>query len=372
MIKYSSYSAVKNIILTGLGYYFAPANSKICATREDKILKFDGVGILSLSIDGGRNYTKTLDLTSICSIITRAKFYANGNIMWANHTKCYYSEDNLSTYHESTIVALGGGAFTPSTFDNFVQYNNDNPVIINGIEIDIWGCYSVEIGTQNDNINAWYTIDGGQTIKSCYKAGTSIGGQTCQHIHAINYCDIDDSFWMQTGDGAAGASNCHWNKGTYNAGTDTWTWVNVMSSNGGGYHKTVGMYFYNGYVYWGSDCTDGLNKGVYKCLYTEITDNTKYVKILATTGVTQGFYTTPEGVMIADEFGGKQFHISLDRGLNWTKYTLTDLPDLNTTWNSYFPSMPSNNNGYYKKEIPQLGEAGRNIFSGINLMIRIK
>jgi hypothetical protein len=378
MIKYSSYSGVKPISLIGLGYYFTTDVGHICATRGDKMLRFDYTTcILSLSIDGGRTIFKSLDLTGICTIVTRAKIYANGNIMWADHTKCYYSSDNIATYHLSTIIAIDGGAFTASTYDNFSQLVYEPPLILNGIEIDIWGNYSIAAGTQGVNINCWYSVDSGITIKSCYKSGVSISGQYCDHIHVINYCPIDNSFWMQTGDGNASAVDCHWNKGSYNALTDTWTWTNVKSGDNTSFYKTGGFIFVGDYVFWVSDATGDSNKfGIYKCLYSGITDSANYQRIVTTDRVCQGMYGDSDGVMLTGKFNGatngQTIYISQDFGVTWTPYTLTNAPVLDGTFNGYLSCMPKNNDGYYKFQVPKLGTTGNDIYKWANLMLRIK
>jgi hypothetical protein len=376
MIRYSSYKS-QSITITGVGYHFSDLH--LCTTKGDKILAFDGVGVLSLSLDKGATYPITLDLTGICNIITRARIYPNGNIMWANHTKCFYSTDDLATYHESTVLDINGDPFVPTTYDNFKVITNIEDVIINGIVIDVWGNYSILAGTQDDNINCWYTIDSGVTIKSCFKAGVSLSGQAFRHIHAVNFISVDNSFWMHTGDGSSGKTDCFWNKGTYNTVTDTWTWENKKAGQIIDLCKSTGFAYYNGYVYWGSDSSSEGYKGIYKCLYSDILDESKYVKVVDTTG-TYGqivsFFGGANGVIIANEVLLKRLHISVDFGATWSVYDLTGGVTLDADLGMYCAATPANSDGYYRYEIaepyPAEGYNFVDLTKGQVLMLRVK
>lgn len=379
MIIYSPYSQKTNITLSGIGYYFSADH--ICAIYQDKILKFDDVGVLSLSLNGGRTFPITLDVTGVCNIITRAKFYSNGNVMWANQTKCYYSSDNLTTYHESTVIGIDGNAFVPSTYQNFFNLIYKKPVIVNGIEIDVWGNYSIETGTQFDNINAWYTIDGGVTIKSCFKQGVSLNGQKFRHVHAVNYNDADGYFVMQTGDGnlspAEGGNNtpnCIWDKGVYNWGNDTWTWTNICTANYSDPKFSMGVYFHNGYATWAGDYTKKIwRESIAKLLATP-TDETTYQTLLTGDNDLEGLFGDSDGVLIVSEWLNKKLFISQDHGDTWTTYTLTGGPTLDSSYGfgSYYCGQPKNNDGYYRFEVFAQGEEYRAFTKGSCLMVRIK
>lgn len=380
MITYGNYTSPANITLSGVGYYFSA--SHICATYQDKILKFDDVGILSLSIDGGRTYSQTLDLTGVCNIITRASFYANGNIMWASHTKCYYSTDNLATYYESTVLGIDGFTFIPSVYQNFFNLIYNRSVIIDGVELEVWGTYSIETGTQYDNINVWYTIDGGITIKSCFKQGVSLGGQKFRHIHAVSYNDADGYFVMQTGDGHLSPDeggnttpNCIWNKGIYNWSNDTWSWTNICAVNYNDPKFSMGINFYNGYAIWAGDWTKKIFKESIAKLLTTPNDETTYQTLLTGDNDLEGLVGDSEdGVLIVTEWLNKKLFISQNHGDTWTTYTLTGGPTLDTSYGfgSYYCGQPKNNDGYYRFEVFAQGEEYKAFTKGTCLMVRIK
>ena len=371
MIKYSSYKTSEVIDKLGVGYYFSDLH--ICTIRGNKVLAFDGTNGLKLSLDEGRTYGVTKVIVGMGNIITRSKIYPNGNIMWADHTKCYYSTDNLATYNESTIMALGGGTFTPTTYDNFKQLIYDNEVIINDVLVDIWGNYSIEAGTEYDNINAWYTIDSGITIKSCFKAGVSLSSQASRHIHTLNYNSADSTFWMHTGDGIY--NDCYWNKGTYDTATDIWTWQNMKSATQFTPYKSLGMIFNSPYALWGSDVAvivPGL-QGIYKALYTEMLDQSKIVKIFSTLNEICTVLDYGNGYYLATEIDTKNIHYSNDYGDTWTTYTITDGPLLNVSNGIIIcNSGMATDSRWIKMEINEDGEVYRDFTKGKVLMLRIK
>jgi hypothetical protein len=368
-ITYGSYTNPATISLTGLGYHFSTLH--ICTMRGDKILAFDDVGKLSLSLNGGRTYPIVLDLTGVCNIITRSKIYPNGNIMWASHTVCYYSTDNLATYHIATVLGIDGLTFVPSTYDNFRSAHECNhDVIINGVLVDIWGCYSVDSPPEDTNMNAWYTTDYGVTVKSCFKAGVTLS-TAFQHVHRFDHCYVDDAFYLQVGDGHS-STLCHWFKGSYNTSTDAWTWSDFKSSAEYGTFDTLGMLFYNGVAYWGQDGPKSTYAGVYKCNYSDLAAGsyTKLFELVDGTDQNVEFFGDSTGLLLCSEWNTGRINYSTDFGVTWNQITPTGGPSM-AGGGYYCASMFKNNDGYLRFEIAQASE-GTHWTKGTVLMLRVK
>jgi hypothetical protein len=362
MITYSNYSAIKRGSVGGLkSYFFTTADERVCTLLANKRLKFNGTTkILSLSLDNGATYTHTLDLTGVCELISRSKIYANGNIMWASHTKCYYSTDNLATYHESTVLNLAGTTFVPvSSYDVFkgLEAHNRNN-IIGGVEIDVWGVYTIQ-GTE---VNAWYTIDSGITIKSCFTAGISIGGLTLRHFESIDYDPVSNLWWAAIGDGG----DSGWLKGVYNQGADTWTWTKEKGyvDTGNQWHISGFFFSLNGYVYWASD-SGAAYHGFWKAPIATMLDNATYTKIRTASQAWDMTYGNEQGILISNEYPLDSIVISCDWGVNWEMISLTGAPLL--VPGGYYNSChgPDSNNWYRvniqestDNEIEYLSETG--------------
>lgn len=348
----------------GLDYYFV--NLHYCTTRGDKILAFDDVNTMSLSLDGGATFPITLDVTGVISIVTFAYIFENGNIIFANHTKMYLSTDNLSTYAETTVLNHLGNPFVPSTYDNFKSVTCPDYINIGGTEILCWGNYSIEAGTTY-LCNAWYSVDSGITIKSSKLINTA------RHIHAINFNSIDNSFWMQTGDTNLESA---WWKGTYNIGTDVWTWIKQVDGSVNLYVKTVGMVFYNGYVLWVSDANVTAYWGIYRCLYNDILDTTKYVKVFDGDHPNIGI-SSYNNEMIAtmggDNLTDKRIMVSVDGGITWKRNKLVGGVNIEMIafTGPYLVITPLNNNNYHRMDILGVGETLTNFTKGQVLMAKI-
>jgi hypothetical protein len=309
MITYSNYSAVKSAVVGGMkGYSFTTVEGHICALKDNKRLKFDGAS-LHLSLDNGDTYPTSLDLTGICDIITRAKLYENGNILFANQTQCFYSTDSLATYHESTVLEVNGNPFVPDTYDNFKTLFENTPVIIDGKEIDVWGNYS----TDSTQIRGWYTIDSGITIQSCFANNSTIPGQNFRHIHGIAYNPDDDTFYMFYGDDTSGI-----NKGTYDWDEDQWSWeVLVDGDHGAGYYKITGLQFHDNYVYWTSDSSSLDTHGVWKSPLADYGVNEdSYTRLRILPGASIGLFGT-RGTMIVAGYSSVRIDWSVDYGATW-------------------------------------------------------
>lgn len=363
-ITYSKYTRSKAITLSGLGYYFSTPN--IVAMRGDKWLKFDDVHSLYLSLDGGRTYGITLNLNGVLTKIKFAYIFTNGTILFGDHTKMYYSTDSLSTYHESTVKGIDGNSYTPSTYNNFYAYSEPNEIFIGGQSILVWGCYSTDAGTVNTNINCWYTIDHGVNIKSCFKAGVSLAGQTFKHIHAVSYNVTDNSFWLQTGDGDSGVSDCYWFKGLYDWSEDTWSWTQIRVGNQGQASKTTEMIFYNGNVYYSGDS----NYGIWTVAYTNVLDAAHDTRLL-----NKGYFNThikgnSDGSLMLTSVQD-QFYISRDYWATNAQYAVPEATIVSNVYGYISPTEP-NADGYRRYNIAGNTKTLTELNGGKVLMLRVK
>jgi hypothetical protein len=367
MITYGSYSAVKRGSVGGLKtYYFTTFDGHICTLLGNKWLRYNGTTkVLSLSLDGGSTYTKSLDLTGVCDLISRSKIYANGNIMWANQTKCYYSTDNLTTYHESTVKNISGGTFVSGTYDQFkgLECHNRNN-IIGGVEIDVWGAYTID----DSEVNAWYSIDSGITIKSCFRINTSLGGLAFRHFESIDYDPINNLWWASIGDGG----DSGWLKGIYNQILDTWIWTKEKGyvDVGNRWHTSGSFFSLNGYVYWASDSGTAYH-GAWKSPITGMLDEANYTKIETVPQVLDNWYGNELGVMFANEFPTTKVHLSYNMGVTWETITLTGGPSVGSS-GFYFSAHGPDDNHWYRMEIQEDNtEPEYNSATGIVAMLQI-
>jgi hypothetical protein len=357
-----------------LEYYFESLD--VCTTRGKKILIFDPVAkLLKLSIDNGATYPYTMSTNGILTLVQRAHIYSNGNILFAQNDKCWYSMDNLATYHESTVTGEDGNPFVPSAVDNFrctaeIQYLS----IYGYDDFDLFGTYSTTTDPQDVNINLWITKDSGVTLKSIFKAGvTLVGGatKTMRHIHAITYFPDTDEFVLTSGDTG---TDSHWIRGKYNSITDVWTWT-LMAS--GADYSVPSLHQYDGYVYWAGDASAWV--GIWRCLYADILDNTKWERISATSLInkrdTNGPFDDMNGMMIEQDLYVNSgdiacYHITIDRGKTWIRHDFVHSITF-TTYGGFYPITPAKDDGYMKAEIQESTETLPIYEGGQTLMFRI-
>ncbi|TVR75848.1 MAG: hypothetical protein EA412_14745 [Chitinophagaceae bacterium] len=243
---------------------------------DNYMLKYDG-NTLYLSENGGRTYTKSLPID--IGTLKAVHVFKDGEVMFGDHQNMFYSHD-WENYYQSTVLDIDGEPFIRTRYDNFTMAGRVNHrVIINGTEVFCWGNYSMTAGTEYVNINAWYTVDKGQTIKSAYAFRSDRDDLESEflytrHIHNIDVNPADTTFWMQTGDfTTGGVHQSHVLKGSYDLEEDKWNWELIGSGNN---FKWCNVVFYEGYAYWAWDITPG---GVVKSAYNSISDIEKHEQI---------------------------------------------------------------------------------------------
>jgi hypothetical protein len=295
-------------------------SGNIIASIENVIVEQNG-NTLHLSIDGGKTYCKSMIIPAI-GVIKHIHIFSDYGLLLCTAQKAYYSTD-WEQLTESTVFGIDGNAFVPTTVDNFtITSKVANQQMLGNTEVLCWGNYSTDVATEYININIWYTVDKGQTIKSCFKFGTSIpyGGSAAlaaRHVHHIDFNPVDNTFWCQTGDEDTTVYS-HWLVGAYNTSTDVWTWTLIGSGNA---FKTGNMMFYGDYVYVSWDIFGG---GIKRCLYSDMGNSANHEQILVTPNDCLTFFIGERGDMLVliSKWGGTT--------LARTMYYSTDLINFHT------------------------------------------
>jgi hypothetical protein len=363
------YSVMPSI---AIDYYYS--DTHYAAIRDNKILAFNDItGELSLSLDGGETFatTKASNLTTIAF----AWIFANGNIMFFDETKAYYSDDNLTTFQESTVLGIDGNAFIPTSNDNFTPFTDNIPVIISGVEHKAFGNYTVNANTEYVNINVWHTLDGGKTINSIYKAGTTLTPEvvkSARHIHSLIWNPINSTYLLQTGDDI---NECNWIEcSSIDNFTNSFIWNVIKSGTNTDYSKSTGGGFSPTAFYWMGDVTAYTNKnGIYKSSFIHISEEMYYKQVFSTK-LNGGNMYGANGVYIGVFAGFKGLVISKD-GINFHIITLTGGPDVSliTTRSPYIQITSPNSDGYHKLTINETTEIPyiTAVVKGVVLMLKI-
>jgi hypothetical protein len=237
----------------------------ICAVNGLKVLKFDDVHTLSLSLDGGTTYPTTLVTT--LNEVEHAFIFNSGNIYFFSGTKAYYSFDNLATYAECSVKGIDGNDYVAGTLQNFRALRTDfDEIIHDGVVLHTFGAYVTSGTAMDTNINQWEIIDGATTINSVYKFGVSLPTAVCRHIHYIVYDSVSDTFFMGTGDDTNPKDNLM--RGSRSGGT--WTWVILGSGAGTSIWENAGAGFDVDYFYISGEGTVEANMGFRRSLRTDI------------------------------------------------------------------------------------------------------
>ena len=269
--------------------------NNLIASVDNMLVAYDGSNLF-LSTDGGHSYSKGFSIENI-EIIKYVHLFSNGNILFADHLKCYYSHDWLG-YRESTLLAQDNSPFVPySLKDNFSCYKKGSvKQLVGGVEMLVWGNYSTASESEfNDFTKVWYTKDFGVTVKKAYNFNTPTTLK-CRHIHNVDFNPSDSSFWIQTGDenDYFGTVMTHWLKGTYDLITDAWTFTDFAS---GIAFKSTNMIFKEPYVYFSND--NYPNGGIKRAPIATMGDSATHTTVLTTPKSCHFMLIGPSGDIVA-------------------------------------------------------------------------
>lgn len=337
-------------------YYFSDLH--YCTTRYHKILAFDDVDTLSLSLDDGLTFPYSLQIVGMENMIKFSYIFDTGVILFCTETHAYYSDDNLATYHECTVIGIDGNSFVPSEFDNYSVWDLGTPTYINGVEILVWG--KAQITGDTSNVNIWETFDG-KTIKSIWKSGVTEPIITINEIDNINYCPIDGSFWVQM-------VGPHWMKGIRNMTNGVWTWTYEKNGTPNDYYRNPwrsnGFQFHGEYVYWNWE-----NNGIRRSKYVDLLDSSKHEIMFCS--YPRNMFGSATGE--TDEFvhsygyGGNYMITSIDG----VKYKVNYLIGGEVS-QAYMPITAKNTNGWYRADCWTTADGiFMNMYKGQVLMLRI-
>lgn len=361
-----------------LDYYYSDIHW--ATTRDDKVFAFDeDNSLLKLSLDGGDTFGISKDVSGVIEIIEMAHIFANGNILFCDETKAYYSDDNLATYQECTVLDIAGDPFVPTTYSNFYAPKRDAYIDIDGTEHLFWGNYTAEDSTEYININIWHSKDNGVTLRSVYQCGVTIpdgeaAALDARHSHGATYDPATGDVWLLFGDWADECQFLKTKEGT-DFDTETFVWDLLQLAGSGSRFKACGLAFIDDDVIWQADATsEAYENGIYRCKKTEIGDISKSVKIVETsTNGGNGFFSDHDKIIIAVVAGGNYLLISKDGGQSFHFKILTGGPDTESaiTRTNYLAIMPKNSDGYHKSDIYEDDETQDNRTKGVCLMLKI-
>lgn len=261
--------------------YWKYVTDSILATRGAKRLKWENAATnkFHLSIDGGVTYPYSINSPFNSQTPTFAHIFENGNILIGGTSSLYLSTNNLSTFILITTKDINGTDYTPGAND-FHEYFKTKNILKGGVEMLIWGCYRTFVGSDDTNINIWYSVDNGVTVKSCYKAGvTNPPNLKARHIHSVTYREADDSFWVTTGDNnAAVIQECNILRGVYDWDADIWSWSKIYGDTSGERDwKWTQIGFFEESVFFASDNTNNKTLGLATCAIADIGNPANFV-----------------------------------------------------------------------------------------------
>ncbi len=367
-LKYSNnYEAYHDI-----SYVFDARN--IVATRGNYMLIMRANRYVDFYSDGGIVADHTYDAIGEFITCQFAYIYENGDCIFGFDNYLKYSHDGLATVHDVTKLDINGDPYTIATKGTFHRLEPDNYFKLNGVEMPVWGTYSTAAETYQIEVNGWYSVDHGVTVKSFIHWAGDGTFNSVGHIHGIYFNEIDSSFWVLTGDGDATHAMNKWIKCTYDAGTDTWTNVEQASSTSVGVHKTVGMTWKNGYAYWGAD---GGPTGIWRVPYADILTTAKYDRVepfdLNGTVPAEsiiGWFADEQNIIATYWKNYRGIAVSSDKGLSWYTHIIEGGPDLVAgQWGTYVNIQPKNGLGQYLIHIIGTGESVESSYMRNDVML---
>lgn len=337
-------------------YRAQPAGMYIDSQRADKAFG-RAEGKVFLSEDNGRTWPHSAAFPD-ASLITFSHILKDGNILFATGAKLYLSTDDLKTYRQITVKAKDGSDYVPHTPRSPELpgwYFHTLPGVISwdvdGAEMMVWGNYCNVIGGAAP-VNIYYSTDGGRTVKIAYtfgqnpffaddgssgggKGGTLLGDPDnpvlARHVHAVAYNPVENAFYSCTGDLTRGLGHeCHWLRGTYDAGKDQWRWTVLVSDVSNSRYKCGGINFVDGKVYWISDANgpEPHDRGIFRCDPEDIARPEKHT-LLFDPRVESGNMIVQDGVILASHCAPASplatgFIVSTDMGKTWAQYDLKE------------------------------------------------
>lgn len=234
----------------------------VVGTAMNYILKDEyenSVRYLRLSEDCGKTWTS---IENTFGDIVFVHWFSNGSLLFATPSKCYYSNDGLTTVNESELYDLDGTTFVAEATEHFFQNDQSrNPIMMVGnTELVAWGDYYFNEAAYKGR--AWYSDDYGHSVRCFFKSGESvIGGNTIsvRHTHGVLYDKYTEKFYLITGDSS---SECCLIECVYSQGS----WNLTLLGQGVNY-KFGDIRFDKYFMYFVTDYTDTslTSRGILRC-----------------------------------------------------------------------------------------------------------
>ena len=333
-----------------------PAGIFVDSQRDNKAFGYTD-GKIFLSEDNGHTWPHSIAFPDARHIVF-SSIQKNGNILFSALAKLYLSTDNLKTFKQITVKNIDGSDYIPHKPKNpdrpgwyFHNISGVDTFDVKGMEMLVWGNYCNVIGGATP-VNIYYSTDGGQTVKIAYSFGQnphfrdngSGGGGTsgtplgnadnpliCRHVHCVTYNPAEDAFYACTGDIDRGHGlECHWLRGTYDAGKDKWQWKVLVSAASNSRYKAGGINFVDGKLYWISDSNGPkpYDRGVFCCDPADLTKPEKHTRLF-NPGVESGAMLIQDGVILATHCAPAStmdtgIIVSTDMGKTWAQYDLKE------------------------------------------------
>jgi len=315
-------------------------------------------GQILLSHDTGRTWPHRAAFAEAGNI-TFSYIMKNGNVLFATQADLYLSEDDLQSWEQITVQNRDGTDYLPHRPVDpqragwyFHTLAGVNSWEVNGVEMLVWGNYCNVIGGAAP-VNIYYSVDNGRTVKIAYTFGCSPhrmddgsggGGPTgtplgdprnpvcARHIHTVAYNPAEDAFYACTGDSDwPEGFECHWLRGTYDAGGDEWDWQVIVSDHLNSRYKAGGITFVDGLCYWISDSNgpEPYDRGVFCCAPADIANPGAHTRLFDPE-VESGNMIIQDEVILASHCAPASplatgIIVSLDGGQTWAQHDLEEL-----------------------------------------------
>jgi len=338
-------------------YRTAPAGKYVDSQRGNRAFAY-GDGWIFLSSDNGRSWPRSLAFPD-ARLITFSYILKNGNILFATNERLFLSKDGLRSYEPVTVKARNGGDYVPHQPRirerpgwYFHALNGVASWDVNGKEMLVWGNYCNVIGGAAP-VNIYYSTDSGRTVKIAYsfgqnpyfadngspgggKGGALLGDPDnpvlARHVHCVTYNPAENAFYACTGDGTRGMGHeCHWLRGTYDAGRDLWNWKVLVSDVSNSRYKGGGINFVEGKMYWISDSNGPkpYDRGIFCCDPADLLHPEKHTRLF-NPEVESANLIIQDGVMLASHCAPASpldtgIIVSTDMGRSWAQYDLKEL-----------------------------------------------
>jgi len=337
-------------------YRLQPPGPYVDTQRDSRAFGFTDSAVM-LSEDNGSTWPHTAPFPDTRHI-TFSHIFNNGNILFATATRLYLSTDKLATFQPITVKDAAGREYRPHTPQNpdnpgwyFSPLDGVHSWDVDGVDMLVWGNYCNVLGGAVP-VNVYYSADNGQSVKIAYAFGQNphfrdngspSGGETgtllgdagnpliSRHIHCVSCNPAEKAFYACTGDiDKPEGHECHWLRGTYDAGRDQWQWTVIMSANANTRYKSGGINFVDGMAYWIADANgpEPWDRGIFRCAAADIA-NPQAHTLLFNPHYECANMIIQDGVILAAHYAtASPYTLGLiyspDLGKTWAQYDLKE------------------------------------------------